>query len=548
MKRHLLGHALLSVCVVLPAALAACHHSSSGGSSGAHPSATATPSAAPSTDDNDDTDDDGGDTTEGGGGGEGGGGHHGKHHKNADGGGGGGGGGEPMIKITINPPTPEPMEPPALRHAPKIPTLPNLPARNKYPKPAEPPKGGDAEGCGQVWSGNEYVPVECVDPDHYSKHHRAAKVVVPYDKMKQPQDKLPKMVDHRFDGTEGVVRKQGGPQCTAFSFTSALDHAYARWAGNPGEFAVMQVWARYRQLEEKAATDSNVGDFIAPETDWPYDAKLANSWLKCGRGGGKGNCGKPVDEEKMKELDKKDKAAEITKIEVISATQFEVVREKLAAGQDVVIGLKLPNFTVAGEPGAKYIVGAQKGSPKEGHETLLAGYAQTPNGTYYLVHNSWGKSWGDEGYAWLHEELIKAFWLDNRMVIPDVEPVEIAELRRKAHGAVMPRCEKEMAPDSISGQCAKKCPDGSPRHNNVCADEKKKECPAGHINLTGACILSAPKSSGTEGKVKWECGPGGCVYEVPKGELECKANECQVSCPAPDFRLATTKNHLVCVD
>ena len=399
MKRHLYAHLLLSAFVILPGSLAACKHSSSGaGSGGAQPPGSATA-------DNDDTDDDDGgpDDEDGGGGG----GKHGKHHKkhasNAEGGGGGGGKAEPIAKFVINKPTPEPMEPPALRSQPKIPTLPNLPERGKYAKVAEPPKGGDAQGCGQVWSGNEYIPVECVDPDHHSKHPRAAKVVVPYDKMKQDKDKLPKMVDHRFDGTEGPVRKQGGPQCTAFALTAGLDHAYARWTGKPGEFSVMQIWARYRKLEEKAAADANVGDFLASEADWPYDAKVANSWLKCGGHGGKGEkgekgekaeCGKPVDEAKLKELDEKKKVAEITQIEVVGATQFEVMKEKIAGGQDLVIGLKLPSFATAGEEHAKYIVGGQKGKAKEGHETLLAGYADTPHGTYFLVHNSWGPKWG----------------------------------------------------------------------------------------------------------------------------------------------------------
>jgi hypothetical protein len=544
MKRHVYANVLVTVLAFLPAGLASCKHKPSGDSSGgAQPSTTADSGGSA---DNDDTDDDdSGPSTDDSGGGKHG--KHGKKHANNEDGGGGGGKDEPTAKFVINKPTPEPMEAPALKKLPKIPTLPNFPERGKYPKEAPIPKGGDAEGCGQVWTGNEFQPVECVDPDHHSKHHRAAKVVVPYEKMKQPTDKLPKMVDHRFDGMEGPVRKQEGPQCTAFSFTSALDHSYSRWTGKPGDFSVMQVWARYRQLEEKAAADANVGDYVADESDWPYDAKLANSWLKCGKGV-KEPCGKKIDEAKLKELDGKKKAIEITKIELVSATQFDVVKEKIAGGQDVLVGLKLPNFTVAGEAGSKYIVGTQKGAAKEGHETLLCGYADTPHGTYFLIHNSWGTKWGDDGYAWMHEDLIKKFWLDSRITIPDVQPVEVAELRRKAHGSFMAKCEKDHAPDSISGLCAKKCPDGSPRHNDVCADEKmSKECRPGHINLAGECVLSAPKSSGSEGKVKWECGPGGCVYEVSQGELECREKECQVSCPAPDFRLATMKKGLVCV-
>jgi hypothetical protein len=562
MKRHLATHALLSAIVILPA-LAACKHGSSGGSGGsggAQPNAT--PSSEPSADNDDnDNDDDSGKP----------GGHHGKKAHGGgggggDGGGGGGGGGEPTTKIVINKPTPEPMAPPALRKPSAIPPLPSFPERGKYPKEAEVPKGGDLEGCGQVWTGHEYQNIECIDPDVHSRHARLAKVVVPYEKMKQPTDKLPKVVDHRFDLTEGPVRKQGGPQCTAFAFTAGLDHAFARWTGKPGEFSVMQIWARYHHMDEKDATDANLGDYVANESDWPYDAKVANSWLACGHGS-KEPCGKKPDEAKLKELSEgHHRVAEITQVEVVPATKFEVLREKIAGGQDVVAALKLPNFATAGEKGEKYIVGTQKGPGKAGHEILLAGYAETPHGTYYLLHNSWGPTWGDDGYAWIHEELLRTHWLDNRIVVPDVQPVEVAALRAHAHGGLVEKCEKDKLPDSISGLCAGKCTEGGPRHNNVCPEEKKGEkekgekgkgdkgeghsddCPKGFINLTGECVLSAPKGSGTEGKVKWECGLTGCTYEVPKGELDCKDKECQVSCPAPDFRLATEKKGLVCIE
>jgi hypothetical protein len=539
MKRPLYEYAILPALVVLPASLSACHKGSSGSGSGNTSTSGSTSGVtASSTSDQPSSanDSEGGSAAEPHG-------HKDRAHASGD-----GGDEEPMGqmgKLVINKPTPEPMAPPALRRPSRTPALPNFPERSKYPKAAEIPKGGDTEGCGEVWSGTEHVPVECVDPSLHDKHPRAAKVVVPYEKMKEPMEKLPKMVDHHFDGTEGPVRKQGGPQCTAFAFTTALDHAYAKWTGKPAELSVMQIWARYHRLEEKAAVDENVGDFVANESDWPYDAKVANSWDKCHKKGGE--CGKPADEARLKELDKH-KVAEITKVEIIPATKLEILREKLAGGADVTIGLRLPSFALAGEPGAKYIVGSQKGAAKIGHETVLAGYAMTPHGTYYLIHNSWGNKWGDEGYAWIHEDLLKEYWLDSRIVIPDVQPMEVAELRHHAHNGLMAKCEKDKAPDSISGMCAGKCPDGSPRHNNICADEKKKECPEGQINLSGECVLSAPKESGTEGKVRWECAPGGCTYEMPKGEAECKEEECQVSCPAPDFRLATTKRGLACVE
>jgi hypothetical protein len=436
-----------------------------------------------------------------------------------------------------------------------MPALPNLPAPSKYPKLATPPRGRDMSECGQVWSGSEWVPVECADPNVGGQRMHPAKVVIPYDAMRPPIAELPRMVDHRADGTEGPVRKQGGSLCTAFAFTSALDHAYARWTGTPGAFSVMQVWARYHRHDEHLAVHNNVSDFIGNESDWPYDAKLANSWGMCHASDPKKptpgiDCDVTPDEAKLKELEAK-RVAVITKIELLPTSDLAVLREKLAAGQDVTVLVKLPSFAVAGDPGSKYIVGTRTTpSAKQpgAHQILLAGYAMTPNGTYYLVHNSWGAKWADGGYAWLHEDFLKAFWADKLMVIPYVEPVQVASARADARGALRRACEGEQVPDSISGVCAGRCPDGGPRHDDICADAA--DCPRGYVNLTGECLLAAPAGSGVDRQsgVRWACGAGGCTYSMPKGALSCAEERCAGSCPAPDFRLATTPHGFGCVD
>ncbi len=465
----------------------------------------------------------------------------------------------PTPTFVIHKPTPEPMPAPPVASAPVMPALPSLPPPSKYPPPPTLPKAKDTEECGQVWSGTEYVAVECLDPEAHSKSAKAARVVIPYDRMKPVAEALPKIVDHRAEGTEGPMRAQGKvPACTAFAFTAALDHAYARWTGKPGAFSVMQVWARYHTHSERDSAENNIGDLIANESDWPYDVDLAGSWNPCPKDPKKQKtgqvCGKSPDADKLKSLDK-GAVAELTQIEVIPPSELDVLREKLAGGQDVAIALRMPSFATAGDPGAKYIIGYPKGHPEAtkttgGHEIALAGYAMTPNGNYYLVHNSMGTKWGDDGFAWLHEDFLKAYWNDRLMVIPDVEPIQVERRRTRRRGQLAPKCDGDKAPDSISAMCASKCPDGSPRHNNVCADDKKKECPVGFVNLTGECVLGAPKSQGTDptSKVKWECGHGGCVYDIPKGKLDCKEASCQFSCPAPDFRLATTAKGLVCVE
>jgi hypothetical protein len=141
------------------------------------------------------------------------------------------------------------------------------------------------------------------------------------------------------------------------------------------------------------------------------------------------------------------------------------------------------------------------------------------------------------------------YWNSNLMLVADLQPVEVAQLRERAHGGLVSACAAGMLVDSISGQCAKACPDGSPRHNDVCA--VSGQCPDGTVNLTGECLMAAPAhSSGADptSHVRWSCGAGGCAYFVPQGFADCKASTCSVSCPAPDFRLATTQKGVVCVE
>jgi hypothetical protein len=461
----------------------------------------------------------------------------------------------PLLGIAINRPGVTPLAPPPVHKLPSLPTLPNLPAPASYPKLARPPSGENVAECGQVWSGSEWAPVECADPNVGGQPLHPATVVIPYDKMRPPIEQLPRMVDHRADGTEGPIRKQWGAQCTAFAFTSALDHAYARWTGTPGAFSVMQVWARYHTHAEHLAVNNNVGDLIGNESDWPYDGKVAGSYGRCKPN--KPNqrtpgvdCAVLPDEAKLRYLDAR-AVAMITKVELVSTSELGVLREKLAAGQDATVQIKLPSFAVAGDPGSKYIVGIPATPPAKSsgaHQVLIAGYAMTPNGTYYLVHNSWGAKWADGGYAWLHEDFLKAFWADKLMVIPYVEPVDAASARADSRGGLSRACGGDQVPDSISGICAGKCLDGGPRHNDVCGSAS--DCPRGQVNLTGECLLAAPAGAGLDAQngVQWACGAGGCTYSMPRGVLNCAEEQCAVSCPAPDFRLATTPRGFGCVD
>jgi len=91
-----------------------------------------------------------------------------------------------------------------------------------------------------------------------------------------------------------------------------------------------------------------------------------------------------------------------------------------------------------------------------GHAIVISGYRKLQNGKHqFLIHNSWGESWGDKGYAWINEAMV-------------VKYMDYAyKLTLDQGGAPPPGtmtdddCAMDELIDSVTGQCGKICPDDS---------------------------------------------------------------------------------------
>jgi hypothetical protein len=448
-----------------------------------------------------------------------------------------------------------PRAPPPLR-APRIaaPALPDLPTLAAHEPPGTPPPGATADPnpCHAVWTGTSSAPLACIKSKLFFDQSGSAQRLVPRTLLHHEASVLPPVVDHRQEGTEGPVRDQlSAPACTAFATAAALDHALARWGGGNPAVSVMQIWARYHSPEVVTSLTSNVGQQLGAENNWPFRVSDAVSWVSCSdfsRPPREG-CGHPVDQARLRAVTAAS-LGEFTEVEYIGNTADTIVLEaKIAAGQDVMVTIEPPSAMVPrGQPGSRYVPDYSKSAgPGTGHTLLLAGYAHFSHGTYFLVHNSWGAGWGDGGFAWMHEETLHHWSLE--VVAIDAEPFLRTVGSRPVRQRAQQTCEAGLVPDSIRASCAQPCPDHSPRHDGVCP--VANQCPAGFVNLTGACVLSAPTLGNKDPQtgIAWTCGPGGCSYVLPKSaDPACTGSVCQASCPAPDFILARMGSELVCIE
>ncbi|MGH7293737.1 MAG: hypothetical protein ACRELB_02335, partial [Polyangiaceae bacterium] len=257
--------------------------------------------------------------------------------------------------------TTAPRKPPPLRaRTVPVPALPDLPELSAQGAPSSrSAASSDGNPCHAVWTGTSSAPLACAKSLLFFDQRGSATRIVPRTLLAHDPSVLPAVVDHRLEGTEGPVRDQGtAPACTAFASAAALDHALARWGGGNPAVSVMQLWARYHSPEVITSLTSNVGLKLGAESEWPYSAPEAISWVSCSEYSRtpREGCGHPVSDARLKKVSST-VVGEYTEIEYIGKSADSIVLEaKLAAGQDVMVTIEPPGALVPrGRPGSRYI-------------------------------------------------------------------------------------------------------------------------------------------------------------------------------------------------
>lgn len=288
-------------------------------------------------------------------------------------------------------------------------------------------------------------------------------------------ESFPGTVDHRSSNLEGPIKSQGAVgSCTAFALSAVVDNAAIR-AGKlqggdrSGATSPNHVWSGYGIPNMGAAADSNIARPLATMGIWdqnnPEACKLAMSTetyredcgeaygVKAGSWRNDGAVKAKYDRANASGLYK---IAYIEKMSVRPPNMEEVV-SAIASGQDLWVAFMID--------GSKWTNYAMKNGVipdyddySGGHAVSLSGYRDTPSGRQFLIHNSWGTGWGDNGYAWISERMVQKWMYYSYKV--------------KISGGVKDPTDDDCAPDELvdatTNECAIMCePDGS-RPNNGC--------------------------------------------------------------------------------
>lgn len=229
-------------------------------------------------------------------------------------------------------------------------------------------------------------------------------------------NQLPASIDHRQLGTEGPIKdQQVVGSCTAFSLSSVMDNAIRR-LNRSDVVSSMHVWSRYADPTMDSAESHNQGHPLALWSAYPYDERVA-----CRMESQDDGCaelllphvqvntaaGDPTVQAQIRSADAQGMYT-LTEVDQIAANDPDALALEIAMGKDIwfAMGVSQDAWT---SPLVQSTGVVPDWLPEDGgHAVALAGYRTTPAGRQFLVHNSWGPTWGDGGYGWVSEAMIRA--------------------------------------------------------------------------------------------------------------------------------------------
>jgi hypothetical protein len=285
---------------------------------------------------------------------------------------------------------------------------------------------------------------------------------------------FPDLVDHRLNGTEGPVKDQGAVgACTAFALSSTFDNALRRATKNitssPHHF-----WSRYGMPTMEDAAKSNVNRTVTTHEVLPYSGREACMLMKdstdeCGLAYNVRPNTASSDSALMAKIQRADASGghQIVAFEELQSgpPNIEEIIAVLASGGDLWTAFYIDSSAFTNRRMQNFVV-PDWFVPDGGHAMTMSGYRKV-NGQYqFLLHNSWGVSWGDHGYAWVSQAMVQRFLKFAYKIKTDADPGGATPVLPKTDED----CRADQVIDAVTKVCAPVCADGARPSNGQCAN------------------------------------------------------------------------------
>lgn len=286
---------------------------------------------------------------------------------------------------------------------------------------------------------------------------------------------LPDGVDNRSSGMEGPMKNQGAVgTCTAVSLSSAMEHGYRR-LGLTDTLSALHIWSQYKVPEMGQAGDSTLDKRITVEQTWPYDPKVAckmmrRSFDSCGAAydvQANSADGDPQIQSKKQQADQAGQH-QLIGVEKIGQHDPAAFAAIIAGGDDLWVAFNVNRGAWKDSGMTNHVIPDYATTDSSGHAVVLSGYRTVGGIKQFLIHNSWGTDWGDQGYAWISENMVRnqlRYAYRVRVGHPSAPGQPNPGQPTPGSGG----CPAGQAMDLVYGQCAPACPGGAQPAAGLCA-------------------------------------------------------------------------------
>lgn len=244
-------------------------------------------------------------------------------------------------------------------------------------------------------------------------------VIIPEAILTMPQFIAPS-VDLRGQGLDGPVKNQQQTGvCYAFALSSALESSMRR-QGRQDVLSPLHVVAAdaWENLWSSRQTEA-----IGPESSWPYDpikaCKLEKGPDECEHAYGVRTGTWRSDPNLVNERERQRSfgVALSGKATAIRRDPIQGITTALAQSRMVLATINIDSRAWGFRGINNGVLADYEVGDRGGHAVTLVGYRPAAGNTkQFLIHNSWGKSWGVDGYAWMNEQSLRRHLTDAWLV------------------------------------------------------------------------------------------------------------------------------------